>query len=277
MRRRAAAGGGQIAPWILYFADASAAPAAARTVSVWIWPSASVDQLVHGHYVQGNLSLVSEGAVSSPRQMREVVGVASWSDSGVSGRCRARHLFIQADPERVVDVVVFGPRTPSAESEPTAEMRSIQETVVAFLVSRPSPESASCPRSRGVDASGMITSNRTIGIFRGTYESVTDVEGAFLMVRRGSTIGQRVGVVFPTARLRRPGGVGVVQRRRRAVADAACWVGRLGLQARCEAHRLCEQLLAPVRRRGGQRHLAVRRSLTAAGRPPLFTARRGER
>lgn len=196
MRRRAAAGGGQIAPWILYFADASAAPAAARTVSVWIWPSASVDQLVHGHYVQGNLSLVSEGAVSSPRQMREVVGVASWSDSGVSGRYRARHLFIQADPERVVDFVVFGPRTPSAESEPTAEMRSIQETVVAFLVSRPSPESASCPRSRGVDASGMITSNGTIGIFRGTYESLTDVEGAFLMVRRGSTIGQRVGVVF---------------------------------------------------------------------------------
>lgn len=184
------------APWILYFADPSAAPATARIVSIWIWPSASVDQLIRERYVQGNLSLVSERTVVSPRPMREVVGVASWSDSGASGRYRGRHLFVQADPQRVVDVVVFGPRTPSSETEPTMEMRSIQETVIAHVVARPSPESASCPRTRGLDASGVITSNGTIGIVRDTYVSSADVNGSFLMVRRGSTIGQRAEVDF---------------------------------------------------------------------------------
>lgn len=184
------------APWILYFADPSAAPATARIISVWIWPSPSVDQLVRERYVQGNLSLVSERAVVSPGPMREVVGVASWSDSGASGRYRARHLFVQADSKRVVDIVVFGPRTPSSETEPTAEMLSIQETVAARVVAQPSPESASCPRTRGVDASGVITSNGTLGVVPDTYASSTDVNGSFLMVRRGSTIGQRVDVSF---------------------------------------------------------------------------------
>lgn len=184
-----------VAPWILYFSDPSAAPSAARTVSVWIWPSPSIDQLVRERYVQGNLSLVSESkVVAAP--MREVVGVASWSDGGASGSYRARHLFVQVDPERVVDAIVVGPRTPSTETEPTPEMRSIQETVIAHVVSGPSPESASCPRSRGVDASGVITSDGTFGIVRDTYASSTDINGSFFMVRRGSTIGQRVDVAF---------------------------------------------------------------------------------
>lgn len=185
-----------IAPWILYFGDPSAAPAAARIVSIWIWPSASVDELVRDHFVNGNLSVISEKRIASTPPMHEVVGVARWSDASASGLYRARHLFLQADPERVVDVVVFGPRTPSSETEPTAEVRAIQETIATHVLSQPSPESAVCSRTRGADPSGVITTNGVLGIVRETYASAADLNGAFLMVRRGSTIGQRVEVKF---------------------------------------------------------------------------------
>lgn len=181
-------------PRILYFGGSSSDPAAARTVAIWIWPTRSLDQLVRERYVQGNLSLISEGAVPSWRPMREVIGVASWSEGRASGRYRARHLFVQVDPERVVDVVVFGPRVPSTETEPTPEMRSIQEIIAGRIVA-PSQQ-AGCPRTRSTDAAGVTTSNGVIGIVGETYASSAAFNDSFVMVRRAATLGERVAVVF---------------------------------------------------------------------------------
>lgn len=180
-------------PRILYFEDTSADRAAARIVSIWIWPSRSLDQLVRERYVQGNLSLVSERIVPSARPMREVIGVASWSDAGRTGRYRARHLFVQVDPDRVVDVVVFGPQVPSTETEPTPEMRSIGELVAGHVVAL--AQQAGCARTRGTDASGVITADGVIGLVGDTYASSSWVD-SWLLVRRGAALGDRIGVEF---------------------------------------------------------------------------------
>lgn len=183
-------------PWILYLADPNAPRSAARYLSIWIWPSTSVEQLVRDRYVQGNMSLVSEGTVATPRPLREVVGVASWSDSGMSGQYRARHLFLQVDAGRVVDVIAFGPTVPSSVSDPTSEMRSIQETVISGIVAKASTASANCPRSRARDGQGVITSDGSTGILPDTYMSASDMNASFLMLRRSTVLGQRVAVEF---------------------------------------------------------------------------------
>lgn len=126
---------GSDAPRILSFVDPGADAAAARTLSIWIWPSWSLD-VVRDHYVVGNLSFISQGSFPSWRPVQEVLGSAGWSAGPAgAGSYRARHLFVQADPERVVDVSVLGPRVPGDyASEPTADMRSIQETVIGHIV-----------------------------------------------------------------------------------------------------------------------------------------------
>jgi hypothetical protein len=178
-------------PRILYFGLSPSDPAA-RFVAIWIWPSRSLDQLVRERYVQGNLSLISEGTAPSWRPMREVIGVASWSDGSAGGRYRGRHLFVQVDPERVVDVVVFGPRVASTETEPTAEMRSNQETIAGRIVA-PSQQ-AGCSRTQGTDAAGVITSNGVIGLVGETYASSS--ADSWLLVRRGAALGDRVSLDF---------------------------------------------------------------------------------
>jgi hypothetical protein len=180
-------------PRILYFAGTANDPAAARLVAIWIWPSRSLDQLVRERYVQGNLSLISEGTAPSWRAMREVIGVASWSEGSAGGRYRARHLFVQVDPERVVDVVVFGPRIASTETEPTTEMRAIQEIIAGRIVA-PSQQ-AGCPRTQSTDAAGVTTSNGVIGIVGDTYASSAADESR-LLVRRGAALGHRVSLEF---------------------------------------------------------------------------------
>lgn len=122
------------APRILYFADASPDRASNREVSIWIWPSDSVDRLVRERFVVGNLSHISDENVAASRPMREVIGVASWSDTRGSGRTRGRSLFVQADAERVVIVTVIGEQVPSTETEPSAEMRTIQDVVAGHIV-----------------------------------------------------------------------------------------------------------------------------------------------
>lgn len=180
-------------PQILYFEDKAAEPAAARFLSIWIWPSPSVDELVRKRFVEENSSFISQATVPSSRPMREVVGVASWSGPTGAGTYRGRHLFIQVDPERVVSVVVMGPRVPSTESEPTSEMRRIQEIVASHVEALPA---AGCPRTRSTDASGVLTLDGQVGILDRTYASSTAVNEAFVMVRRGAAVGDRVSVEF---------------------------------------------------------------------------------
>lgn len=181
------------APQILYFEDKAAEPAAARLLSIWIWPGPSVDELVRTRFVEGNLSFISQATVPSSRPMREVVGVASWWGPAGAGTYRARHLFIQIDPERIVDVVAFGPQVPSTASEPTSEMRQIQEIVASHIEALPA---SACPLTRSTDASGVLTVDGQVGILDRTYASSAAVNEAFVMVRRGAVVGDRASVEF---------------------------------------------------------------------------------
>lgn len=125
-------------PRILYFEDPSLdRSVGARFLAIWIWPSRSVDQLVRERFVEGNLSHVSQGTITSWRPTLESVGVAQWSDARGAGSYLGRSLFVQADPERVVMVTVVGPQVPSKQTGPTAEMRQIQELVIHHVVALP--------------------------------------------------------------------------------------------------------------------------------------------
>jgi hypothetical protein len=128
---------GPDAPRILYFDDRAGDRGPAQSITVWIWPDRSLDQLVRERFVEGNLSLVSQGTVASWRPTREVIGAAQWSDARGSGSYLARNLFVQVDPERIVMVGIFGPPVPSQRTEPTPEMRSIQDIVTRHLVALP--------------------------------------------------------------------------------------------------------------------------------------------
>jgi len=130
-----ASGGGEPASaHVLQFADRSADRGAQRMLAIWIWPTPTMERLVRERFIQGNLSFVSDGTFASWRPVREVVGTARWSDAAAVGYYRARSLFVQIDPERVAQVTSYGPRVPSAATDPTPEMRSIQELVVGHVV-----------------------------------------------------------------------------------------------------------------------------------------------
>jgi hypothetical protein len=122
-------------PRIIYFDDtAKGRWPDARYVALYIWPSRSVDELVRTRFIEGNLSFVSEGTLAGERRIRETIGVSWWSDGRGGGSTRGRNLFVQVDPERVVMVSVGGPQVPGNETEPTPEMRSVQETVIRHVV-----------------------------------------------------------------------------------------------------------------------------------------------
>ncbi len=181
-------------PQILSFEEKGGAdPAAARALSVWIWAGWSVDDLVRRRFVEGNLSFISQATVSSAREVREVIGRASWSGPNGAGTYRARHLLIQVDATRVMDVIVVGPRVSGTESEPGVDMRHVQEIVAHNVQSLPG---IACPRTRSTDASGVITSDERTGIIDSTHANATQVNDAFVMVRRGASVGQSVGVEF---------------------------------------------------------------------------------
>jgi hypothetical protein len=125
-------------PRIIYFEGPRLDGASnARSVSVWVWPGRSMDDLVQKRFIDGNLSFLRQGSVASWRPVRETVGVASWSDARGSGSYLARNLFVQVDAERVVMVGVTGPTVPSQRSEPTPDLRTIQETIVTHVVALP--------------------------------------------------------------------------------------------------------------------------------------------
>jgi hypothetical protein len=182
------------APQILYFEDkGNTGVARGRALSMWIWEDWTVDDLVHKRFVEGNLSFVSQSPVPGLRSMRELIGRASWSGPQGSGSYRARHLFVQVDASRVVDVIVFGPHVPSTESEPSPDMRWIQE-VVAYNINAPAV--ASCPRTRSVDEFGVLTSDGVTGVLDRTYASARSINDDFVMVRRGGAVGQRLAIEF---------------------------------------------------------------------------------
>ena len=114
-------------PQILQFAETGANPAGARSLSMWIWGGLSVDELVRTRFVEGNLSFVSQAHIPSTRDVREVIGRASWSGSQGAGTYLARHLFTQVDAGRVLDVITYGAPIPGTETEPSPEMRRIQD------------------------------------------------------------------------------------------------------------------------------------------------------
>ena len=181
-------------PQILYFEEqGNASVATGRALSMWIWDGWSVDSLVRTRFVEGNLSFVSQSPMPATRAMREMIGRASWSGPQGSGSYRARHLFVQVDSARVVDVITTGAQVPSTESEPSADMRQIQE-IVAYNVS--SSAATGCPRTRSVDEFGVLTSDGLTGVLDRTYMSAAAINDAFVMVRRGSAVGQRVALEF---------------------------------------------------------------------------------
>lgn len=182
-------------PQILQFVEKGADPAAARSLSMWIWSGLSVDELVRTRYVEGNLSLVSQARVPSAREVREVVGRASWSDSRGTGSYRARHLLAQVDPGRVIDVITHGAAVPGADTEPSPDMRRIQDIIVQNVQAVPG---VTCPRTRSTDTFGVITSDGLTGVIDRTYGSASAVAlgDTFVMVRRGSVVGQNVAVEF---------------------------------------------------------------------------------
>ena len=182
-------------PQILQFGEKSANPTGARSLSMWIWGGLSVDELVRTRFVEGNLSLVSQARVPSARGVREVVGRASWSGPLGAGTYLARHLLTQVDADRVLDVITYGVPVAPTESEPSPDMRRIQEIVVYHVQSRPG---VVCPRTRTTDAFGVITSDGVTVIIDRTYGSASAVAlgDAFTMVRRDGVVGQNVAVEF---------------------------------------------------------------------------------
>jgi hypothetical protein len=112
-----------------------------------------------------------------------------------AGTYLARHLFTQVDADRVLDVITYGAPIPGTETEPSPDMRLIQEIIVHNVQSRPG---VACPRARSTDAFGVITSDGATGIMDRTYGSASAVAlgDAFMMVRPGSVVGQKVAVEF---------------------------------------------------------------------------------
>jgi len=182
-------------PQILQFVEKGANSAGAPSLSIWIWGSSSVDDLVRTRFVDGNLSFVSQARVPSARDVREVIGRASWSGPQGAGTYLARHLLAQVDAARVLDVITYGAAIPGTETEPTPDMRRIQEIIVHNVQSRPG---VACPRTRSTDAFGVITSDGTTGILDRTYSNASAfaLGEVFVMVRRGSVVGQSVAVEF---------------------------------------------------------------------------------
>jgi len=182
-------------PQILQFMEKGANSAAASSFSVWIWGSPSIDDLVRTRFVEGNLSFVSQARVPAARDVREVIGRASWSGPQGAGTYLARHLFTPVDAARVLDVITYGAQIPGRETEPSADMRRIQETIVHNVQLRPG---VACPRTRSTDSFGVITSDGATGVIDRTYGSASAVSGsdAFTLVRRGSVVGQKVAVEF---------------------------------------------------------------------------------
>jgi len=181
------------APQILYFEEkGNAGVATGRALSMWIWDGWTVDDLVRRRFVEGNLSFVSQSPVPGLRAMREMIGRASWYGPQGSGSYRARHLFVQVDAARVADVITFGPQVPSIESEPSPDMRRIQD-IVAYNITL--PPGTSCPRTRSVDEFGVLTSDGATGVLDRTYASAQS-DDTFVMVRRGSVVGHRVAIEF---------------------------------------------------------------------------------
>ena len=182
-------------PQILQFVEKGANSAGAPSLSMWIWGSSSVDDLVRTRFVDGNLSFVSQARVPAARDVREVIGRASWSGPQGAGTYLARHLFTPVDAARVLDVITYGAPIPGTETEPSPDMRRIQEIIVHNVQSRPG---VACPRTRSADAFGVITSDGATGIIDRTFGSASAVSlgDAFVMVRRGSVVGQNVAVEF---------------------------------------------------------------------------------
>jgi hypothetical protein len=182
------------APQILYFEHAPKSGAAsALLLSIWIWDGSTLDDLVRTRFVEGNLSFVSQSPLSGVRPMREVIGRAAWSGPQGSGSYRARHLFVQVEPARVVDVITFGAQVPRTDTEPSADMRRIQEIVAHNTYAL---ASASCPRTRSVDEFGVLTSDGVTGVVDRTYASARSVNEFFVLVRRGGAVGQRAAIEF---------------------------------------------------------------------------------
>ena len=183
-------------PQILQFVEKGTnPPAGANSLSMWIWSGLSVDELVRTRFIEGNLSFVSQARVPSAKDVRETIGRVSWSGPQGAGTYLARHLFTQVEADRVLDVITYGVAVPGKETEPTPEMRRIQEIIVHNVQSRPG---AACPRTRSTDAFGVITSDGATGIIDRTYGSASAVAlgDVFVMVRRGSVVGQNVAVEF---------------------------------------------------------------------------------
>ena len=182
-------------PQILQFSEKAPSPVGARSLAMWIWSASSVDDLVRTRFAEGNLSFVSQARIPSTREMREVFGRASWSDSRGTGSYQTRHLFTQVDASRVIDIITYGAAVPGAETEPSPDMRRIQEIIAHNVEARPG---VACPRTRSTDANGVITSDGLTGIVDRTYGSASAVAlgEAFIMVRRGSIVGQSVAVEF---------------------------------------------------------------------------------
>ena len=137
-------------PQILQFVEKGSNSAGAPSLSMWIWGSSSVDDLVRTRFVDGNLSFVSQARVPAARDMREVIGRASWSGPQGAGTYLARHLFTPVDAARVLDVITYGAPIPGTETEPSPDMRRIQEIIVHNVQARPG---VACPRTRSASRS----------------------------------------------------------------------------------------------------------------------------
>ncbi len=301
---------GPDSPRIVYFESSAIDRSGAQFVDIRVWPSRSLDALVRDRFGEAALSVISRGSVASWRPTREITGVAQWSDARGSGSYLGRTLLVQVDAERVLSVTVAGPQVPSKQTEPTPEMRTIQELMIHHIVTLrdvartfttdqlgatlgeklplstahavgPVPPGAftpyewrikssvdgfvrvvpysdpyarrrvgidasvvegnatsnatargignlvvwaispdanlryavltaldalldapaasfapDCPRTRTTDATGVITSNGTIGIVGDTQMSSTAFNDFFLMVRRGANTGDRASIQF---------------------------------------------------------------------------------
>jgi hypothetical protein len=77
------------------------------------------------------------------------------------------------------------------------DLRSATDSqVVASYLVRVHEAENGCPRTRSVDPSGVITSNGFVGVLGSTLATSSDVNGRFVMVRRGAKVGDHVELVF---------------------------------------------------------------------------------
>lgn len=109
--------------------------------SVWVWSESSVDRVVEERWVKGNLQPLTQRVVQNTvrRTIELVIEGIRWYDRqrGTSGTHQARHLFVQASADVVIQVAVTAPPVANADAKVSDEERRRQDLVATLAAVAP--------------------------------------------------------------------------------------------------------------------------------------------